>query len=158
MFIVDLFFSALYWLINPHWVFKLIWQKIGVEKNSLSQQEANNFLIKPEHRLTAKYTFLLIVFAQAYMYSDLVPLGLCLAPISLFVFYWNDKLNLSKRSSFCPIGLSTSYLYSFMDMLEYIIVLKPVVNATVLGIATQEFNLAEFFMFGIGIAYIFAPK
>lgn len=88
-------------------------------------------------------------------YSVLMPLGMIWAMISLFLVYWIDKYNLTRRS-IVKSQLGKEYAQSVIEMLEYIIPIYGLSSIMCIHLTRGAYfaNLEPLTIIGIIIGFI----
>lgn len=92
------------------------------------------------------------------MFANLAPVGLVITTFALFLFFWLDKLNLSKRSSVSNRKISEKFTLEFIFLIEKSLIFKPLANLILWSIANEKVGVPEIVMFIFGVAYNFVPK
>lgn len=114
---------------------------------------------RPSHNLPLKYSIILSGFWTATMLANLIPISVTLVFISLFLFYWIDKINLAKRSSVnYNRRISQSFVWFFVDLMPISLILKPIINLILWSTAKQIVAFPQIIMLGLGIIYNIIPN
>lgn len=72
------------------------------------------------------------------MLLNCAPIVTTIQLVTIFLFYWIDKLNLSRRSSVSHVGISSNYMFDILGLIEIALVLKPLTNLILWSTANQK--------------------
>lgn len=91
----------------------------------MTQTEANQLMENPEYNIGKRYGEIIEMVWFTYFYASLIPIGAPLTLIGTSLFYWVDKYNLLRKSSFKQI-ISGGFCMQALVMLDLTLVLKPI--------------------------------
>ena len=100
MFLMNAFFVPIFWLINPFQLIKLAKRKLNYKKRSLTQGEAHKLMEDSEYDMGKRYAEIIETMWFTFLYSTLIPIGAFISVLGIGIYYWVDKYNLLRRSSF----------------------------------------------------------
>ena len=157
MFFMNAFFVPLFWLINPFQLIKLLKRKFNYGKRSLTQGEAHKLMEDSEYEMGKRYAEIIETMWFTFLYSTLVPIGAFISVIGIGIYYWVDKYNLLRRSSFSS-EVQGKLVFTSMNLLDFTLVLNMIGSLLFDRQIRKEHFTSTIVLLSISVVYLLCPK